>query len=118
MLDVTGLQMINNLYPGEIKFTNTEHNENNRQIGVNTTASVGNAWIPWCDAPDQFLAHHIEIESGGLKLFVWQHGKRVYYSRTGWSENAAEVAGNSGVDQSVAWILEPSGQLIQTHWDA
>jgi hypothetical protein len=118
MFDVTGLQMINNLYPGDIQFKNTENSANNRQIGALTTERVGNTWIPWCDGQDQFLAHHLEIESGNLKLFVWQHGPSIYYSRTGWSESAAQIAGNPGVNQSVAWILDPNGQLIQTHCNA
>ena len=114
MGDVTGLQVIVNLYAADITFTNSEHSGNNRRIASMTTGNVGNAWIPWCDSAAQFPAHHMRIESGDLNFFVWQHGPTIRYSRDNWSADAPSIPGNAGVGQSVAWALDANGQLTQT----
>lgn len=116
-LDVTGLQVITNLYPAEIRFTNTEHSGNNRTIGSSTTEGVSNAWIPWCDNKEQFPGHHMRIESANLNLYVWQTGPKIRYSRDGWSANAPEIPGNSGINQSVAWTLDSNGQITQSRYE-
>lgn len=114
MSDVTGLHYISNLYAGEIRFTNTEYEYNNRKIESLTTMEVGNAWIPWCDSEDQFPAHHMKIEAQNLTLYVWQSGPDIRYSHDGWSANAPRIPGNSDIGQSVVWVLDADGKLTQT----
>lgn len=116
MSAVTGLQVITNLYSSEIQFTNTESSGNNRNIGSEDTQTVGNAWIPWCDSADQFSAHHMQIQSNNLILYIWQSGPNIHCSSDGWSANAPNIQGNSNISQSVAWILDTNGQLTQTSY--
>ena len=122
MSSVTGLQVITSLQGSDAIFTNAEHSGNNRTITPFTTATVGNAWIPWCDSSDQFPAHHMTIQVVGLTFYFWQSGEAIYWSGSGWSANASKIPGNSGIGQSVAWTLQLGGnqqnpvQITQTVW--
>ena len=116
MSDVTGLQVISNLYAGEIKFINTEQSGGSHMISAIGTKNVGNAWIPWCDKLENFEKHHISVATKKKVIYIWQSGPNIRYSYDGWSANAPNIPGNSQVGQSVAWVFDSNGNVTQTSY--
>lgn len=116
---ITGLVYITNHFPATISFENTEHGGNDRKINANEAKGVSNAWIPWCDNEGDFAKKHMSIKAVGLKLYFWQHGDAVYYSReAAWSKTAAEIPGYSGINQSVSWVVDADGKPSQAKYFA
>lgn len=114
MSQVTGLQVITNLYRSTIKFYNTEYPGNNRTIRTTNSVDPGNAWIPWCDSEDSFSDHHMTLkaEDGSLTFYFWQSGSNIWYSTTGWSDNANSLYPQVGL--SVSLVILSSGDLIMS----
>ncbi|MGH9404492.1 MAG: hypothetical protein ACRD3D_01500 [Terriglobia bacterium] len=118
---VTGLQIVVNLRNQEITFTNTESDVNERIIGPKTSASVKNAWIPWCVNKGEFPQHHFHVYSGGdMNWYLWQRqgndGDHVRFSRTGYEEPGTPVAGDPATGQDVLLVVLPDGALFLTKY--
>jgi hypothetical protein len=73
---ITGLQNITSVYPSEILFVNTEFSGNNVYVEHQSTKSLHNAWVPWCDNNSSFPSHHMEIidvSDSRVLASIWQH---------------------------------------------
>jgi hypothetical protein len=89
--DISVIQTIVNNYGTTINFVNTEKNVDNRIVPPGQQVGDG-AWVPWCDLPAQFAAHHIQITSeDGQAYYVWQSGPSVWGNQNGFTLNGTNL---------------------------
>lgn len=65
-------------------------------------------WLPWVVNEEDFNKKAMEIRytDSNKVFYVWQHGDKVRYSKTGWEDPGKAIPGDSQVDGDRTLILE------------
>lgn len=65
-------------------------------------------WLPWVESQQDFTKKVIEIfyTSTNKKIYLWQTGDKVRYSKTGYENPGKAVIGTSEVDGDRKLIIE------------
>ena len=81
----------------------------NDSVTLKPNASLQeDVWLPWVTNQAEFdkKAMVITYTESNKVFYVWQHGDKVRYSKTGWEDQGKAIPGISKVDGDRTMVIE------------